>query len=348
MPKNGVTPVNEFLKPYTKPKKILVIENNKNNAEILCDLLQDNGYECLLTHNSINALEEGIQYSPDLILLDIDIPGENGYDLTRKLKVHKITRKIPIIMITSLSGLEAKLEGLEAGVDDYFIKPYYPVELIARIRSLLRVRSLMDHLDDAESIVFTLARVIDAKDSYTLGHADRVSRYAALLGKLLHLGEEEIKVLEKSGILHDIGKMAIPDAILRKPGALTKEEFDIMKTHPIIGCNICERLRSAKDSLFLIRNHHEKLNGSGYPDGLKNDEISIPVRILTIVDIFDALTTRRAYKEAWSVERTFKVMYEEVKRDWWDGDILRIWEKFVLSDNFKNLAISNHLVKSSL
>ena len=346
--KGGFITMNDLLKPYTKPKKILVVENNKNNAEILAELLQNNGYECLLAYKGMDALEEGIHYSPDLIVLDIDLPGENGYELTRKLKTHKKTCKIPIIMLTSHSGLEAKLEGLEAGVDEYFTKPYYPIELIARIRSLLRVRNLMDHLDDSESIVFTLARIIDAKDHHTLGHADRVSRYAVLLGKLLKRSEAEIKILEKGGILHDIGKMAIPDVILTKPGALSQEESDIMKTHPIIGCNICERLRSAKDALFLIRHHHEKLNGSGYPDGLTSGEIPLPVRILTIADIFDALTTRRSYKEAWSVDKTFEVMYEEVNRGWWDGDILRVWEKFVRSDDFRNLVVNKPLATAAL
>lgn len=340
--------MDDLFKPHAKPKKILVADDNQSDAEILSQLLKDNGYECLLAHNGIDTLEAGIKHFPDLILLDVDMPGENGYEVARQLKAHKNTRMVPIIMLTALSELGAKLEGLEAGVDDYLTKPYRPVELLTRIRSFLRVKALNDHLDDAESIIFTLARIIEAKDSYTMGHADRVSRYSVLLGKILKRSEAEIEILDKGGVLHDIGKMAIPDSILLKPGALTKEEFDIMKTHPLTGCTICERLRSAKDAIPLIRHHHEKLDGSGYPDGLKRDEIPVLVRIVTIADIYDALTTRRSYKDAWPVDKTFEVMYEEVKRGWWDGDILRIWEKFVKSDEFNTMITRRIHVKSAI
>lgn len=318
-----------------RQKKILIADDSRPDAEILQQLLNDNGYHSFIASNGIDAIETAIKEYPDLVLLDVDMPGENGYEVARQLKSHRATRFVPIIMLTALSELGAKLEGLEAGVDDYITKPYRPVELLTRIRSLLRVKALNDQLDDAESIIFTLARVIEAKDSYTLGHADRVSRFAVALGKLLNRTAAELDTLDRGGVLHDIGKMAIPDSILMKPGPLTKEEFDIMKSHPVMGCTICERLRSAKDAIPLIRHHHEKLNGSGYPDGLKKDEISILVRIINVVDIYDALTTRRSYKEAWDVDRAFTVMYEEVKKGWWDGDILRVWEKFVRSGDVK-------------
>ncbi len=329
-----------------KARKILVADDDQTQSEILTQLLKDNGYECLSANNGIDAIETAIKHFPDLILLDVDMPGENGYEVARQLKAHKNTRMVPIVMLTALSELGAKLEGLEAGVDDYLTKPYRPVELLTRIKALLRVKALNDQLDDTESIVFTLARIIEAKDSYTMGHADRVSRYSVLLGKLLKRSEAELEILDKGGVLHDIGKMAIPDTILLKPGALTKEEFGIMKTHPVMGCTICERLRSAKDAIPLIRHHHEKLDGSGYPDGLKRDEIPVLVRIVTIADIYDALTTRRSYKDAWSVDKTFSVMYEEVKKGWWDGDILRTWEQFVRSEDFNTMVARRIHVKA--
>lgn len=319
------------------PKKILIADDNRQDAEILQQLFKDNGYTCVLASNGIDAIESALKEYPDLVLLDVDMPGENGYAVARQLKTHRVTRFVPIIMLTALSELDAKLEGLEAGVDDYITKPYRPIELLTRVRSLLRVKALNDQLDDTESIIFTMARIIEAKDSYTLGHADRVSRYAVALGKLLKRTPQELDILDKGGLLHDIGKMAIPDSILLKPGALTKEEFDIMKTHPQIGCTICERLRSAKDALPLIRHHHEKLTGDGYPDRLKKEEITLPVRIVNIVDIYDALTTRRSYKDAWTVDKAFSVMYEEVKRGWWDGDVLRTWEKFVRAGEIQNI-----------
>lgn len=327
-------------------KRVLIADDSKHDAEILRQLFLDNGLECTLVHNGLDAIETALRERPDLILLDVDMPGENGYEVARQLKTHRTTRFVPIIMLTALSELDAKLEGLEAGVDDYITKPYKPIELIARVRSLLRVKALNDQLDDAENIIFTLARIIEAKDSYTLGHADRVSRFAVALGKQLKCAPQELETLDKGGVLHDIGKMAIPDSILLKPGSLTKEEFDVMKTHPLIGCTICERLRSAKDAIPLIRHHHEKLNGQGYPDGLKSGEISLLVRIVNVVDIYDALTTRRSYKEAWSQEKAFATMYEEVKRGWWDGDVLRTWETFVKSPEFQTILPRKPVVKS--
>lgn len=328
-----------------KPKKIIVADDSRQDAEILSQLLKDNGFTAVTASNGIEAIETAIKEHPDLILLDVDMPGENGYEVARQLKAHKSTRMVPIIMLTALAELGAKLQGLEAGVDDYLTKPYRPVELMARIRSLLRMKALNDQLDDAESIVFTLARIIEAKDSYTLGHADRVSRFSVALGKLLNRNASELEVLDKGGVLHDIGKMAVPDAILLKPGALTKEEFDIMKSHPVVGCTICERLRSAKDAIPLIRHHHEKLNGQGYPDGLKAADIPISVRIVNIADIYDALTTRRSYKDAWTVDKAFQVMFEEVQRGWWDGDILREWEKFVRSGAVETILPRNNIQK---
>jgi response regulator RpfG family c-di-GMP phosphodiesterase len=223
-----------------RAKKILIADDNRQDAEILQQLFLDAGYSAIIVSNGIDAIEAAIKECPDLVLLDVDMPGENGYSVARQLKSHRTTRFVPIIMLTALSELTSKLEGLEAGVDDYITKPYRPIELITRVRSLLRVKALNDQLDDAENIIFTLARIIEAKDSYTLGHADRVSRFAVALGRTLKRSPEELDTLDKGGLLHDIGKMAIPDSILLKPGALTKEEFDVMKTHPVIGCTIYE------------------------------------------------------------------------------------------------------------
>lgn len=314
-------------KLYIRPSKILIADDDRGHAEVVEQLLQDNGYTTLSASNGTQALEIALKHCPDLIVLDVDMPGQSGYEVAHQLKSNRKMRQIPIIMLTALSELGAKVEGLEAGVDDYLTKPFRALELLARIRSLLRVKILNDQLDDAESIVFTLARIIEAKDAFTRGHADRVSKYSVTLGKELNCSADELETLEKGGILHDIGKMAIPDSLLLKPGTLTEKEFDVMKTHATVGDMICERLRSAKDVLPLIRHHHERLDGTGYPDHLKAKDIPLLVRITNVVDIYDALTTRRSYKQAWPKDKAFKVMYEEVKNGWWDGDIVRLWEK---------------------
>ena len=208
--------------------------------------------------------------------------------------------------------------------------PYsQPQTWFSRLISLLTGSSN----DDVDAILRALSEKLEAKDPHTLGHADRVSQYAVELGKVLGVHGSDLKTLRRGGLLHDIGKIAIPDAILLKPGKYTDEEFSIMKRHPILGCDICENLRSIHDALPMIRHHHEKLNGTGYPDGLQAESISPLVRIVTIVDIYDALRSRRSYKEPFSLDRSFEIMWDEVNKGWWDKAVLASWEKLVRSNH---------------
>jgi putative two-component system response regulator len=184
-------------------------------------------------------------------------------------------------------------------------------------------------MDDTESVLFSLTHALEAKDLYTLGHAERVGLFSVDLGKSLGVSEAELRTLYKGGVLHDIGKIAIPDAILSKPGKYTPDEFAIMKNHPSLGCDMCEKIPSMRDALPLIRHHHEKLDGSGYPDGLSGGLIPPLVRVVTIVDIYDALRSRRSYKEAFSIDKSFEIMWEEVGKGWWDRDVLSAWENLV-------------------
>ncbi len=206
-----------------------------------------------------------------------------------------------------------------------------PSNWFSRLKSLFTGSN-----DDAESVLRTLSQKLEAKDPYTLGHADRVSQYAVDLGKVLGVNGTDLKTLRKGGLLHDIGKIAIPDAILLKPGKYTEEEFAVMKQHPTLGCDICQKLGSIQDALPMIRHHHEKLNGTGYPDGIKGDAVPQLVRVVTIVDIYDALRSRRSYKDPFSLDRSFEIMWEEVGKGWWDKNILAAWEKFIRSNH------SNH------
>jgi len=266
---------------------------------------------------------------PDLLLMDTSLQDPDALQITRTVKASPDLSMIPVLILAKPSDPEFQQQAIESRCDDILIEPILPPVLMARIGSLLRIKLLTEELDSAETILYTLTRTLEAKDRYTLGHADRVAGYAIQLGRKLGVSVEEINVLRKGAMLHDLGKIAIPDELLTKPGKYTPEEFKVMKKHPIYGCEICEKLNSVKDAIPLIRHHHERLDGSGYPDGLKGDEILPLVRLVSIVDIYDALRSRRSYKEAFPIDKTFQILWEETEKGWWDRNILAVWEKLV-------------------
>jgi putative two-component system response regulator len=194
----------------------------------------------------------------------------------------------------------------------------------------LNLKSYTDELERAESVLFALARSIEAKDPYTEGHCERLADHSACLGERLGLSEEEITALRRAGIVHDVGKVAVPDAILLKSGPLTPEEWKVMRDHPVVGERICRPLKSFRLVLPIIRHHHEKLDGSGYPDGLKGEQIPLTARILQIVDIYDALTTERPYKKALSRAEALATMRGEIQRGWWDPKVFDAFQEIRL------------------
>jgi putative two-component system response regulator len=204
-------------------------------------------------------------------------------------------------------------------------------ELLARARSLLKLKQRTDELERAESVLFSLARSIEGKDPYTHGHCERLCEYSASLGQQLKLPEDQIIALRRAGIVHDVGKIAVPDAILLKPGSLTAGEWKLVREHPIVGERICAPLKSFRFVLPIIRHHHEKLDGSGYPDGLRGDAIPVTARVLQIVDVYDALTTVRPYKHAFSITDALQTMKQEVAKGWWDPHIFDQFERLVRS-----------------
>jgi len=199
--------------------------------------------------------------------------------------------------------------------------PQDRAELFARVRSLLSLKAHTDELERAESVLYALARSIEGKDPYTEGHCERLAEFSARLGARVGLPEEQLTALRRAGTVHDIGKVAVPDAILLKPGPLTAEEQVIMRQHPVVGERICAPLKSFRLVLPIIRHHHERLDGSGYPDGLKCDAIPLTARVLQLVDVYDALTTERPYKCAISVPEALAMMEDEVRKGWWDRDL---------------------------
>jgi putative two-component system response regulator len=295
-----------------------VVDDSPLNRQFLQDELEDEGYQVSTAGDGEQALVIVADSAPDLILLDVMMPKMDGYETCRRLKSDERTILIPVVMVTALTAIEERIKGIEAGADDFLSKPYNQVELLTRVRSLLKLKRHTDELENAETVLFTLAMSVEAKDPYTNNHCDRLSRYSVALGKRLDLPAEQLKALHRGGILHDLGKVGVPDSILLKPGPLNEVERAVIREHPAIGERICAPLKSLRLVLPIIRHHHERWDGSGYPDGLAGDAIPLTARILQCVDIYDALRTARPYKPALSEEKTFSILREETARGWWD------------------------------
>ncbi len=248
------------------------------------------------------------------------MPRRDGFAVCRHVKADPTTRLTPVMLVTGLSG-DARGRGLEAGADDVLGKPFDVTELLARVRSLARLKGFTDRLEPVEAVLVAMARCIEGKDANTHGHCERLSDYASRLGRQVGLGAADIEALRLAGIVHDIGKVAVPDAVLLKPGPLSDAEWAIMRQHPLEGQRICSGLTSFQRVLPIIRHHHEKRDGSGYPDGLRGEDIPITARVLQIVDVFDALTTSRPYRTAVSPARALELMEREVERGWWDPEV---------------------------
>ncbi|PYX89885.1 MAG: metal-dependent phosphohydrolase [Acidobacteria bacterium] len=303
--------------------KILVADDDASNRELLKEILQREGFEVVTASDGRHALQEFVRSRPDLVLTDVAMPYIDGFEVCRQIKGDPEKRLTPVVLITGLSAVEDRVRGIKAGADDFLSKPLERMELIARVHSLLNLKAYTDELERAEAVLFSLARSIEAKDPYTHGHCERMADCSAHLGERIGLNEEQIIALRRAGVVHDIGKVAVPDAILLKPGRLSENEWEVMRQHPLTGERICSPLKSFRLVLPIIRHHHEKLNGSGYPDCLKGDMIPMTARVLQIVDIFDALTTERPYKRALSAAEALTIMEDEVKRGWWDRDLFQ-------------------------
>ena len=302
--------------------RILVIDDKVDTLLLLRELLTSRGYEVISTTDSHEAQELVQSEKPDLILMDVIMPGLSGYDLCRELKNDTQTRLVPIVMITGLSDRDDRVRGIEAGADDFLSKPLYPEELFARVKSLLKLKEFTDELENAEEVLFALALGIEARDPYTGNHCERLARYAVDLGNHLGLDDDSLVALKRGGYLHDLGKVSIPDEILKKGTHLTSAEWEIMKQHPIIGETICRPLRSFRSVLPIIRHHHEHWNGTGYPDGLKGTDIPLLARVLQIVDVYDALRTERPYKPALTHDESERTMLREAESGLWDPELV--------------------------
>jgi putative two-component system response regulator len=303
------------------PPRVLIVDDIPDNVRLLRLLMEPLGCEIVEANNGRQALECVEARPPDLILLDVVMPEMDGLRVCAQLKNDPATRLIPVVMITGVRGEEEKVNAIEAGADDFLNKPFSKVELLARAKALLRLKRFTDELESAEATLLTLAVAVESRDSHTGGHCERLARMGVRLGGCLGLPEASLQALRRGGYLHDIGKVAVPDAILLKPARLTEDEWAVMRRHTLVGEEICRRLRSFALVLPIIRSHHERWDGSGYPDGLTSDAIPLLARVLQMVDIYDALRTARPYKPALSASETLEQMEREAGQGWLDPQL---------------------------
>ncbi len=311
------------LRPFDPGRgRILVVDDDEQVRGLLSHLLRVTGH-VVEEAGSVEEASEKLQgLTPDLILLDMQLPGKSGLEFLPQIRSDPRLRLTPVIMITGAASPVREARAFEAGVTDFISKPFSHVHLASRVRALLELKHATDALENAEQVIHSLASVIDARDAYTAGHSARVSFYARLLGERVVLDERALAAVQHGGLFHDIGKIAIRDRVLLKPGKLTEAEYSEIKRHPKGGRDLLENMKTLSYALDIVHHHHERMDGSGYPDGLAGDSIALSARVTTIADIFDALTTARVYRGALSREEALGIMASEVRKGWWDGRLL--------------------------
>ena len=308
-----------------KAGRVLVVDDYEPNLRGLSQLLERAHYTVLTASNGRDALETVRRERPDLVLLDVLMPGISGVDVCAELKRSVDTRLTPVVLISGEQERQPRLAGLDAGADDFLNKPVDPEELQARVRSLMRLKRLTDDLESAESLFLTLGRIVEARDPCTEGHCERLSDYATMLGKHLNLDQTDLDALYRGAFLHDVGKIAIPDRVLLKKGRLTRQEYALMKQHPAIGDDLCRTVRSFEAVRPIVRHHHERVDGCGYPDGLAGDRIPLLAQIVSIVDVFDALTTDRPYHRALPTAAAYQMMGDDARGGWCREDLVAVF-----------------------
>jgi putative two-component system response regulator len=311
-------PLNE-----THRHQVLVVDDDPAVRKLHADFLEGAGYEVDLAADGREGLARVEARLPDLVLLDLDMPLVNGYEVCRRLKAESRTRLIPVIVLTGHTASEARLQAWELGADDFLTKPFRLAEVLTRCRALLRAKDVVDQLDGAENVLFALARALDAKSHFTHGHTERVVGRAMELGKCLGLAGPDLDALSLGAFLHDIGKIGIPDHILDKPGPLTADEYEVVRRHPVAGVRIVEPLQSVRGALPLIRWHHERPDGGGYPDGISAGDIPLPVRVLSVADVYDALSSARPYRPALEPTECAATLYREADCGGLDPEVVR-------------------------
>ena len=309
--------------PYPAPStppgaRILVVDDDEQVRYLLRYLLSHDGYLVEDASSGAEALEKVAATSPEVVLLDLNLSGRTSHDVIETLRDDPRTRFVPIVMITGGGQRRDKLDAINAGITDFLTKPFDGEELLARIRTLVRLKRFTDVFEEAREVIIALAAAIDQRDPYTAGHSERVSYYAEMLGAAVGVSSEEREILRYGGLFHDIGKIAIRDDILLKPGKLTPAERLEIQRHPVVGRDLLKNMRTLESAMPIVYHHHERYDGSGYPEGLKGESIPLLARVASIADVYDALTTKRPYREAMTRAQALELMTNERNKGWHD------------------------------
>lgn len=311
--------------------RVLIVDDMATNRKLISLTLVKPDYEVVEADSGEAALAYLRNHTVDVVLMDVVMPGMDGFEATQRIRRELNLRLLPVIILTTMDASEAIVRGMQAGADDYVIKPFNSVELVARVHAAVARKRLIDRLDDTETVLFSLARMVEARDHDTGDHCDRLAHTSVVLGKALKLPPDELEALRRGGVMHDVGKLGIPDAILLKEGKLEPAEWEIMKQHATIGASLCAPLHSMKKTVGIIRHHHEKWNGSGYPDGLAGEKIPLLARVFQIVDVFDALSFTRPYKPAFPREKVLEILNQETEEGYWDPNLMAVFLDIVNS-----------------
>jgi putative two-component system response regulator len=309
--------------------RVLVAGNGPATA-VLSDLLARNGFAVTHVSDGWAALDRLRDGRPDVAMLDHDLPGLDGAEVCRRAKRDQRTRLLPILLrLPDCGSAEERLGGIEAGADQIVSSPIDLRELTAKLRVLIRQKRYTDDFEVAASVMTTLSTMIEARDRYTEGHCHRMANHAATLGRQMGLSGEEIHVLRRGGFLHDIGMLAIPDAVLLKPSGLANDERALIQSHTVIGESLISNLRSLQPVRGIVRHHHERRDGSGYPDGLRGDAIPLPAQIVGLVDVFEAMTSPRPYQRPVSPREALAVLHRQVNKGWHREDLFAEFARII-------------------
>jgi cyclic di-GMP phosphodiesterase len=314
------------------PYKILIVDDDNEQRSLQKEILCQPDFETFEASDGEQAINILKEDEFDLVLIDKNMPGINGEETCRRIRNDLNLKLLPVIMITGVIDDNHVISSIQAGANDFILKPFNVVELTSRVKNFAANKRLTDNLDSTENLLFTIARLVEARDKNTHNHCERIIHLVSVFGKKLNLDKTQITALRRGGILHDIGKIAVPDSVLLKEEKLTEDDWDKIRQHPVIGEQLLSELKSMENVLPIVRSHHERWDGTGYPDGLKGEDIPYLARVFQFADMYDALAYQRSYKKAFPLEKIIKTFEEETEKGWRDPRLSRIFIDMLKND----------------